>query len=57
MSNQKYTANRLRCIKEAGIQVYEMEKYKWLRNKKFINDLGNVAIYEWAKIYGKKVRK
>ena len=42
--------------KEMAIQISEMEKYKYICSEKNGADVGKGAYFEWAKMYGCKVR-
>ena len=42
--------------KEMGIQVAEMEKYKYTCSLQEGCDIGKRAYFEWTQKYGKKVR-
>lgn len=42
--------------KEMAIQISEMEKYKYICSEKNGADVGKAAYFEWAKMYGCKVR-
>lgn len=42
--------------KEMAIQISEMEKYKYICSEKNGADVGKQAYFEWAKMYGCKVR-
>ncbi len=43
--------------KEMGIQIAEMEKYKYLCSEQAGCDIGKRAYFEWTQKYGKKVRE
>jgi len=43
--------------KEMGIQVAEMEKYKYICSRQAGCDIGKRAYFEWTQKYGKKVRE
>jgi len=43
--------------KEMGIQIDEMEKYKYICSEKEGCDVGKRAYFEWTQKYGKKVRE
>jgi len=43
--------------KEMGIQIAEMEKYKWICSKDQEHDVGKMAYFEWTQKYGRKVRE
>jgi len=42
--------------KEMGIQIAEMEKYKYICSEREGCDIGKRAYFEWTQKYGKKVR-
>ncbi|MBL7067642.1 MAG: hypothetical protein ISS29_07295 [Candidatus Marinimicrobia bacterium] len=42
--------------KEMGIQIAEMEKYKYLCSQQEGCDIGKRAYFEWTQKYGRKVR-
>ncbi len=42
--------------KEMAIQISEMEKYKYICSEKNGTDVGKQAYFEWAKMYGCRVR-
>lgn len=42
--------------KEMGIQIAEMEKYKYICSEQEGCDIGKRAYFEWTQKYGKKVR-
>jgi len=46
-----------RHAKEIGIQIHEMEKYKWCCSEKLGRDIGKQAYFMWIEKYGKKVRE
>lgn len=43
--------------KEMGIQIAEMEKYKYICSQQEGCDIGKRAYFEWAQKYSKKVRQ
>jgi len=43
--------------KEMGIQIAEMEKYKWICSQNQGHDVGKMAYFEWTQKYGRKVRE
>jgi hypothetical protein len=43
--------------KEMGIQIAEMEKYKWICSQDQGHDVGKTAYFEWTQKYGRKVRE
>ena len=43
--------------KEMGIQVAEMEKYKYICSQQEGCDIGKRAYFEWTQKYGKTVRE
>ena len=43
--------------KEMGIQIAEMEKYKYICSEREGCDIGKRAYFEWSQRYGKKVRE
>lgn len=43
--------------KEMGIQISEMEKYKWICSQDQGHDVGKMAYFEWTQKYGRKVRE
>jgi len=43
--------------KEMGIQIAEMEKYKYICSEQEGCDVGKRAYFEWTQKYGKKVRE
>lgn len=43
--------------KEMGIQIAEMEKYKYLCSEQAGCDIGKRAYFEWTQKYSKKVRE
>ncbi|PIS30974.1 MAG: hypothetical protein COT43_00570 [Candidatus Marinimicrobia bacterium CG08_land_8_20_14_0_20_45_22] len=43
--------------KEMGIQIAEMEKYKWICSNQHGCDIGKSAYLDWIQKYGKKVRE
>ncbi|MCK9243728.1 MAG: hypothetical protein M0R44_02190 [Candidatus Marinimicrobia bacterium] len=40
-----------------GIQIAEMEKYKWICSQDQGHDVGRLAYFEWTQKYGRKVRE
>lgn len=46
-----------RCEKEMGIQICEIEKYKWICSQQSGCDIGKKAYFDWIQAYGKRVRK
>ncbi|MDD5765100.1 MAG: hypothetical protein PHW79_02435 [Candidatus Marinimicrobia bacterium] len=42
--------------KEMGIQIAEMEKYKWICSSQQGCDIGKSAYFDWIQKYGQKVR-
>jgi len=42
--------------KEMGIQISEMEKYKWLCSQQEGCDVGTAAYFKWAQKYAQRVR-
>ena len=45
-----------RCEKEMGIQIAEMEKYKWICSEKLGCDVGKKVYFEWIQKNSKKMR-
>lgn len=43
--------------KEMGIQISEMDKYKWICSQQSGCDVGKRAYFEWTQRYGKQVRE
>jgi hypothetical protein len=43
--------------KEMGIQVAEMEKYKWICSQQSGCDVGKQAYFEWIHKHSKRVRQ
>jgi len=43
--------------KEMGIQIAEMEKYKYICSQQEGCDIGKRAYFEWTQKYSKKVRE
>ncbi len=42
--------------KEMGIQIAEMDKYKWICSQQSGCDIGKKAYFDWTRKYGRKVR-
>ncbi|MCK9483071.1 MAG: hypothetical protein M0R34_01745 [Candidatus Marinimicrobia bacterium] len=55
--SQNYTNGLSRHEKEMGIQIAEMEKYKWICSQDQGHDVGRLAYFEWTQKYGRKVRE
>ena len=51
-----FSKNLSRHEKEMGIQISEMEKYKWICSKDQGRDVGKMAYFEWTQKYSHKVR-
>ncbi len=43
--------------KEMGIQISEMDKYKYICSERVGCNIGRQAYFDWAQKYGKKVRE
>ena len=57
ISPENITKNLSRHEKEMGIQIAEMEKYKWICSQNQGYDIGKIAYFEWTQKYGRKVRE
>ncbi|HPC36656.1 MAG TPA: hypothetical protein P5268_02715 [Candidatus Marinimicrobia bacterium] len=52
-----FIKNLSRHEKEMGIQISEMEKYKWFCSQDQGYDVGKTAYFEWTQKYSRKVRE
>jgi len=57
LNDENRCSDYSRCLKEAGIEYHEMEKYKWNISKEKGYNIGREAFVKWANQYGNTLKR